>query len=61
MLTSEACNTRIASGVGHSHGGRQEGEAVKKHRGAKHLMCYYLPRSSGLLDCGSYLFITLNA
>lgn len=60
MLTSEACNTGIASGVGHSHGGGRQGEAVK-HKGAKHLMCCYLPRSRGLLDCASYLFKTPNA
>lgn len=60
MLTSEACNTGIASGVGRSRGGGQEGEAVK-HRGAEHLMCRYLPRSCGLLDCASYLFKTPKA
>lgn len=61
MLTSEACNTGIASGVGRSRGGGREGEAVLKRRGAEHLMCRYLPRSRGLLDCASYLFKTLNA
>lgn len=60
MLTSEACNTGIASGVGRSRGGGPEGEAVT-HRGAEHLMCRYLPRSRGLLDCASYLFKTPNA